>query len=114
MASNVPVECGTVAMRYVEKLESRITHAIEVSKQYDMLVEPNVYYLALESLGEAVDELTQKTGKTEREALLALKEEFGQIKKVAETLQIAATLVLLELDNDKRATKRVVGDERAL
>jgi hypothetical protein len=104
MASNVSVECETVAMQYVAKLRSRLAHAIEVSKQHDMLVEPNVYYLALESLGEAVDELVQKTGKTEEEALLALKEEFNQIKKVAETLLTAATLVLLEKMHDKNAT----------
>jgi hypothetical protein len=91
-------------MRYVEKLKSRITQAIEVSRQHDMLVEPNVYYLALESLDGAVDELVQKTGKTEEEALLALRDEFGQIKKVAETLQIMATIALLELEKAKRAT----------
>jgi hypothetical protein len=114
MASDVPVECGTVAMRCVEKLKSRITHAVEVSKQYDMLVGPNEYYLALESLDEAVDELVQKTGKTEEEALLALRDEFNRIKKVADMLLITATLALLELNDAKRATQRVVGDERAL
>jgi DNA-binding transcriptional regulator WhiA len=104
MASDVSVECGTLAMRYVEKLKSLITHAVEVSKRHDMLVEPNVYYLAVKSLDEAVDELIQKTGKTEKEALLDLREEFRQIRAVAESLLIVATLALHELDNAKRAT----------
>jgi fructose-1,6-bisphosphatase len=103
MASDVSVECGTLAMRYVEKLKSLITHAMEVSKRHGMLVEPNMYYLTVKSLDEAVDELVQKTGKSEEEVLLALREEFDRIRKVAESLLIVATLALDRLEKAKRA-----------
>jgi hypothetical protein len=90
-------------MRYVEKLKSLITHTMGISKRHDMLVEPNVYYLTVKSLDEAIDELVQKTGKTEEEALLDLREEFRQIKTVAESLLIAATLALDRLEEAKKA-----------
>jgi hypothetical protein len=81
-----------VAVQSVLKLKSRLSQATEIASKYGMLVRPDVYTLAVEVLDEVVDELCQKTGKTEEEVLLKLRREFDEIRKTTEALLAVATI----------------------
>jgi hypothetical protein len=83
-----------VAVQSVLKLKSRLSQATEIASEHGTLVRPDTYTLAVEVLDEVVDELCQKTGKTEEEVLWDLKKELNQIRKVAEALLIVATILL--------------------
>ena len=83
-----------VAMRCLAELKSRLSEAEKVALQHRSEVEPSVFNLALEVIDKAVDELRQKTGKTEELIMWDLKREFNIIRKVAESLLITVTILL--------------------
>ena len=83
-----------VVVQSVLKLKSRLTQATEIASTHGTLVRPDTYTLAVEVLDEVVDELCQKTGKTEREVLLKLRKEYDEIKKTAEALLVVVTIAL--------------------
>jgi hypothetical protein len=92
-----------VAWKTIRRLKRKLHEAQKVASAHAPLVQPDAYYLTIETLEEGLEELKEKfPERGDRGLLEDFRAELVTLKKLLDTLVAGGTIFLLELAKQER------------